>query len=158
MSNVDPFANEDFVLFPPSNLIHRVAEPYWDKEIDHWLLVVSFSGEYLVGSAGNPDAEYMVAVLGAAIARIEPLGVVFDLRDLDYRWGNSLMNVFACVERWESPDNPPFTVAAGPRCLPALQSLVTPCGAQPPAVLHADLESAIEDAFQLAAEWSARRV
>lgn len=59
MSNVDPFANEDFVLFPPSNLNHRV------------------------GSLGIPDAESMVAVLGAARARIEPEGVVFDLRGFD---------------------------------------------------------------------------
>jgi hypothetical protein len=58
------------------------------------LLVVAFSGRYRPGSAGNPDARHMSAVVAAALVGWDFDGVVLDLRELDYVWGDALLGVF----------------------------------------------------------------
>jgi hypothetical protein len=58
------------------------------------ILIVSFRGEYRWGSQGNPDAQYMRAVIAGALVAWHCNGVVLDLRELTYQWGNSLLHVF----------------------------------------------------------------
>ncbi|MEU4155181.1 hypothetical protein [Actinoplanes sp. NPDC026670] len=52
--------------------------------------MVTFTGTYGMGSAGNSDAVFMRAVLALALRAFAPVGVVLDLRELDYRWGDMM--------------------------------------------------------------------
>src|SRR5262249_16298306 len=57
-------------------------------------LVLKFSGAYRQGSAGNGDATLMRVITQAALSAWDPDAVVFDLRELDYKWGNGIWSVF----------------------------------------------------------------
>ncbi len=57
-------------------------------------LIFEFSGRYGIGAEGNDDAAYMAAVKSAWLAVCHVNAVVFDLRQLEYEWGNSIWNVF----------------------------------------------------------------
>lgn len=52
------------------------------------VLIITFSGTYPDGSAGNPVAEWMVATGEELLRQHRPQGLVVDLRDLWYRWGD----------------------------------------------------------------------
>jgi hypothetical protein len=152
------FDERELELFPESGLTCRLSERTLDDDDGFaQVLILKFAGSYRRGSAGTPDAEYMVAMLGAALARFSPDAVVFDFMELEYEGGNSLLGVLMVLEQWAAPDPPRLVIAAGPASLPALRSLVTPVGAEPPAWLLASRDAAIEFGLKLASERSRRR-
>jgi hypothetical protein len=63
------------------------------------ILVVKYVGVYPLGSAGNDDAQYMYAMAKAGVAAFEPWGVIHDLSELNYEWGDMLDNVFTIGPR-----------------------------------------------------------
>src|SRR5579862_5459896 len=73
-------------------------------------LVLKFSGDYGIGTAGNGDAAYMRIVTRAAVSAWPCDAVVFDLRDMTYWWGNSIWGLFG-------NSIPPSGVEALPRAL-----------------------------------------
>jgi hypothetical protein len=95
-------------------LIPSEKRPYLE------VLVVRYSGVYPFGSAGNADARYMYAMAKAAVAAFEPWGVIHDLSDLRYKWGDLLEMVFSV-----GPEVEPSPVAAvvGPGCEEAVRTL-----------------------------------
>lgn len=140
-------------LFGPSTLTYRVTSR--DLEVEDLfveVMVLKFVGDYQVGSRGNPDADFMVAILGAALSRLGPDAVVFDLTELAYQWGNSLLRIFDCLDRWDSEDPIGCAIAGGPGSLAGLESLLTPAGSSRPALLQEDLESAVQHALPGAIE------
>lgn len=54
------------------------------------LIAVNFSGVYPPGSAGNEFARAMVEFLRSALATTPACGVVLDLTQLDYVWGDAI--------------------------------------------------------------------
>lgn len=84
------------------------------------VLVVRYSGEYPCGSAGNADARYMHAMAKAAVAAFEPWGVIHDLSDLRYEWGDLLEMVFSVGPEVEPS---PVAVVVGPSCEEAVRTL-----------------------------------
>ncbi|GIE78648.1 hypothetical protein Aph02nite_45980 [Actinoplanes philippinensis] len=85
------------------------------------LLVVTFAGAYGVGSSGNGDALFMRAVIGLALRAFAPAGVVLDLRELDYRWGDMMASVLNdAIVGGVAP-----AVVVSDACRKALTSLVT---------------------------------
>jgi hypothetical protein len=54
------------------------------------ILVIRYSGKYPIGSAGNDDAQYMYAMAKAGVAAFRPWGVIHDLSELVYEWGDRL--------------------------------------------------------------------
>jgi hypothetical protein len=58
------------------------------------VLVLAFSGTYGDGTLGNGDADYMRVITQAALSLWDVHGVVFDLRELRYCWGNGIWAVF----------------------------------------------------------------
>lgn len=52
--------------------------------------VVSFSGHYRRGSEGREDAVFVKVKMEEFCERFRPLGLVCDLRDMDYEWGDDL--------------------------------------------------------------------
>ena len=61
-------------------------------------LIFEFSGKYGVGSDGNRDADYMEAITSAFLSISNTNAVVFDLRKLDYEWGNRVWHVLQCED------------------------------------------------------------
>lgn len=59
-------------------------------------LVLEFAGKYGVGSLGNDDAAYIEATKSAWLSVLRVDAIVFDLRQMEYEWGNSIWNAF----RW----------------------------------------------------------
>src|SRR5262245_57191729 len=69
------------------------------KSADYYdLLVVKFKGKYRYGSSGNPDATFMSAMAEAGIVAWGPAGLILDLSELAYEWGDQLEEVFAAGE------------------------------------------------------------
>ncbi|TWU50704.1 hypothetical protein Poly51_39970 [Rubripirellula tenax] len=59
------------------------------------VLVVRFSGKSGFGCANNSDAIYMEAMTRAGITAFDSVGVILDLRELAYEWGDMMVNPFA---------------------------------------------------------------
>jgi hypothetical protein len=111
-------------VFPESALAWAVAEASWDE--GGWfcqVLRVRFSGVYRPGSAGSPDAGLMMAVTAAALAHGTPDVVLFDLSELDYRWGDGLLGIFEVVAARDAEHPVRTVVVAGPACIGAVRSL-----------------------------------
>jgi hypothetical protein len=86
------------------------------------ILVIRYQGEYPVGSAGNPDARYMYAMATAGIAAFRPFGVIHDLSELGYTWGDMLDMVLDVGPFDESKVQ--SAVVVGPRCEEAVRTLL----------------------------------
>ena len=126
-----------------------------DEESRTDVLVVSFSGVFGTGSAGNGDASYMQAMTLSALAGYSCEAIVVDLQQLDYRWGDALLSVFQDIYQFKNdPGEPSFpaVVVTSESCRLALLSL---CGvSEVDAAWHfRDREQAIAAAHQKAKEW-----
>jgi hypothetical protein len=78
------------------------------------IVLVSFSGDYPHGSAGDKIALKMKAVVRAAVKKFHPSAVVFDLSELNYRWGDAISGIFWALLRDERELLPSCIVAADP--------------------------------------------
>lgn len=84
------------------------------------VLVVGFSGRYRAGSAGNPDATYMRAMVAAGFEAWGASAIVLDLGALEYVWGDELDRVFSFGRERDLP----VAVVVGPKCEEAVRTLV----------------------------------
>ena len=84
------------------------------------VLVVAFYGEYGIGSAGAPDAWYMSAIIKAGLDVHHPNGLIIDLSELNYVWGDNLDMVFSPGDL----STIPFAVVLGDRCKDAVGTLL----------------------------------
>lgn len=57
------------------------------------LVAVAFGGTYPPGSDGNEFALEMVAFVRAVVAKTNPNAVLFDLRGLNYTWGDGICSI-----------------------------------------------------------------
>lgn len=87
-----------------SNLQYQIFTTQLHGDIGPTALVLKFSGTYGYGSGGNRDAAFMRAITLAAISAWDAGAVIFDLRELDYEWGNDIWDVFG------DSSIPPFTL------------------------------------------------
>ncbi|MBA4190032.1 MAG: hypothetical protein C0467_18765 [Planctomycetaceae bacterium] len=83
------------------------------------ILVIKYIGVYGFGSGGNADARYMRAMVRAGIDAFEPWGVVHDLSELSYEWGDMLDQVFIGPDVEHSV----MAVVVGPNCEEAVRTL-----------------------------------
>lgn len=58
------------------------------------ILLLAFDGPYGVGSAGRRDAAFLIAMSRAATALWYADALLFDLRRLDYVWGDDICGLF----------------------------------------------------------------
>jgi hypothetical protein len=118
--------NVRYFLGPARNQAHLV------------ILVIRYSGKYPPGSAGNDDARHMKAMAKAGVAAFKPWGVIHDLSELIYEWGDRLDSAFvgpeddAKASEWLGAvfgtSNPPLAgqaaVVVGPQCEEAVRTLL----------------------------------
>lgn len=88
---------------------------------DNEFLIIRFVGEYGGGSAGNSDATLMRAAVHLGRQAFDPTGIVLDLRDLDYYWGDMIADVLneAIV------DNVRPSVVVSDSCRDGMTSLIS---------------------------------
>jgi len=104
-----------------SNIEVRYFTTPTTKQYCH-MLIVKYSGSYPDGSGGNDDARYMMAMAKAGIVAFDGIwGVVHDLTDLKYSWGDRLENVIGVGPTIR--DNP-TAVVVGPYCEDAVRTLL----------------------------------
>jgi hypothetical protein len=110
------------------------------------ILVNRYIGIYPPGSAGNEDAQYMKAMAKAGVAAFEPWGVIHDLSELTYEWGDRLDSAFIGPEgngeggellgAVFATSNPPLAgqpaVVVGPQCEEAVRTLLLGENSQEP--------------------------
>ena len=90
-----------------------------------WVLELRFGGEYGSGSAGNPDAAFMGDMVSLAIGSCPWVdGVLLDLSELVYDWGDAIERVFDAVTRRDERLPVACVILGGPRSAPALSSLL----------------------------------
>src|SRR4029450_12810170 len=106
---------EPVEVFAPSQLaweVHHASVEDGDWAADTPKIV--FRATYRPGSQGSPDARFMKAITGAALANGLADVVLFDFMDLDYRWGDTLMGLFQVVDNHDREFPVGCVGAAGP--------------------------------------------
>ena len=88
------------------------------------ILVVKYVGTYPPGSSGNDDARFMYAMAMAGVAAFEPWGVIHDLSEFRYTWGDQLDIVFDVGPQNGSESASPVAVIVGPGCEKAVRTLM----------------------------------
>ena len=121
--------------------IFTVALP--SKRSVKQVMVISFEGEYGIGSEGNDDACFMQVMTIAALQAWHVSALVFDLRQMRYEWGNSLASVFnARGDRFKQPG---FTIiVASDQNREAIKGLLHFAGMAPDDWVASSLEDAVQ--------------
>ena len=81
------------------------------------ILIISFKGTYRYGSSGNKDADLMLGIIFLGYKLFQPQKIVLDLSELDYMWGNKLLNVLH-IGKGKS-----FAIVVGSKCKEGIISL-----------------------------------
>jgi len=99
-------------------------ETFVSSETPPEFLVIRFFGAYRIGSAGQPDAQYIIATAKAAMAAWYSRSVILDFQDLAYQWGDNMMWVTAI--RWDGGTrlDAPMAIVVGDKCRTAMMSLL----------------------------------
>lgn len=88
------------------------------------IMILKFFGEYGFGSAGNSDAKYMRAMGEAVLEAWNPGGLILDLSDLSYEWGDQLEDVFY-IGSYKYRDKPfPVALIVGDKSEEAIRTLI----------------------------------
>jgi hypothetical protein len=90
----------------------------------HDILIIKYFGRYPDGSAGNTDARNMVAMGKAALYAYEPSGVIIDLSELYYEWGDMLERVFGIGSDRHVDAELPLATVVGSHCREAIRTLI----------------------------------
>jgi len=107
-----------------SLLTHEVKLPETAKFGVPAFKVISYHGEYRHGSAGEPDACYIVATATAAHKAWYTDGIVIDFSDLAYEWGDNMEWVLGIGQGAPAKCAFPLVIIVGDRCREALGSLI----------------------------------
>lgn len=101
-----------------SNIQFSIQRWTGDKRPYRSILLISFSGDYRDGAAGGPDALYMNGIVGMINEIWSPGGIILDLRNINYKWGDEMDLVLS------APSQDPFAVLVSEKCEPAISTLV----------------------------------
>jgi hypothetical protein len=88
------------------------------------VLAAAFSGHYGIGARGSNDAVLIQSMLAAALTAWEPFGLVLDLRDLAYEWGDEMTDVLLTSDPCDRRRKLPVAVLVSSKCREGLTSLV----------------------------------
>ncbi len=122
MKTTDILENLDLEIISDIEVSYLKGSCRSKKHLD--ILIVKYSGKYKVGSAGNEDARYMFAKAQYGLNCIEPAGVILDLSDVDYVWGDMMELVFSVgMNQYENVELP-LTIIIGSKCQKAIGTLI----------------------------------
>jgi hypothetical protein len=78
------------------------------------IVTVAFAGNYPPGSDGNDCAAEMVSYLRSVLATTNAVAVLFDLRRLQYTWGDAIGALAWALREGAARFRPSAIVASGP--------------------------------------------
>jgi hypothetical protein len=107
------------------------------------VMVVRFEGVYRIGSGGNSDATFMVAMGNAGVEAFEPDAIIIDLSSLAYEWGDMMDSVFGIG----SDRKVPTAIIVGEQCRPAIGTLCFGVNSTKDACEHDDIFDSLEAAW-----------
>lgn len=85
---------------------------------DQTILVGEFAGIYRNGSEGNSDGLFMLSKMVSAYFLFETIAVIiYDLRGLEYKWGNTLLKplqIFEEIGRDEEETKKKIVIVSSP--------------------------------------------
>ena len=87
-------------------------------------LIIQFSGFYRHGSQGTGDGELMRVVTRMALTAWEANAVVFDLRDLDYRWGDNIFGIYRQGRSGSGIEDRPRVTIISTKCASGFESSI----------------------------------
>ncbi|MDC3955806.1 hypothetical protein [Polyangium jinanense] len=134
-----------FMIDSSSPTIHSAAEVHAEGMMRIGL--VRFSGTYRQGSEGLDDAVLIGRVLNMFCAMIDPDGMIVDMSDLDYRYGNDL---HVATYKFHGARSP-IVVVVKPHQLDAYRDAGINC-------IGSDGSAAMGLAVERATEWARGRV
>lgn len=106
-----------------SNIKYSIALAPHERCSTPEFVVVKFTGVYRYGSAGRPDALFLVSMLAAVQKAWFTTSLIIDFTDFSYEWGDE-MNWIHDVGRFlPSPCDKPLAIVVGDQCRAALQTL-----------------------------------
>jgi hypothetical protein len=103
-------------------------------------LVLEFSGRYGYGSLGNADGQFMRTITLCALSLWTVEAVVFDLRELEYEWGNTIWGMYGHSIDPSGIGDLPYATVVSDLCRAGFQTCESIVGP-----LFDDLESALEN-------------
>lgn len=133
---------------PPKGIKARFYRVESSVNNHSMIAVVSFHGKMPDGSRGKAHGRYIAAETLYWMTLTDALSVVLDFRDLDYRWGDSMLGAFQVLEdrfreQWSDIDmSLPIKLLSSDKSS-GLYSLITN-----QSVFFATIEEAIESCSQ----------
>ena len=130
-----------------SDLKYRIFTIERNKRHRLNLTILEWTGTYGYGSQGNYDGVFMRVVTYAALSAWHSHGVIFDLRGLEYEWGDKILEMFGRGLDPSGVEDMPYATLISEKCRPGFStcmSIVEP--------VFDTLESAVEDVARRALE------
>jgi hypothetical protein len=134
-----------------SNIQYRIFTCDISGERNATALVLQFSGIYGYGSGGNDDGEFMRTITLCALSLWRVDAVIFDLREFDYQWGNTIWGMFGRSIDPSGIGDLPYATVVSDRCRAGFESCAGIVGP-----LFDDLEMAIANVRPRAQEHLAK--
>lgn len=126
-----------------------VAVTVGELENERGVMVLAVTGKYKMGAAGNVDADFIFERTEAAIRERSPKAVLVDMSTLEYEWGDMMDRVLDIGKGDIQTRGIPTAFVIGPKCAPALGTLIHGEDSTEPATT----ENNIFDDFEKAREW-----
>ena len=145
-----PLGDQDHMELNPLNIREDVSvdHAYFQTQLPSPpnldILVVRFTGQSGFGCANNSDAIYMEAMIRAGITAFDPVGVLLDLRNMAYEWGDMMVNPLCAGHQHYVDSDLPLAVVVSDLNREGLTSLVTDeMQSDPSKLLFETMETAI---------------
>lgn len=86
---------------------------------------MEWNGVYGDGSRGNDDGVFMRVTTLAALSAWHANGVVFDLRNLHYQWGDKIWEMFGRGIDPSGVEDLPYATVVSEKCMPGFRTCMS---------------------------------
>ena len=137
------------------SITHAYFETKLPSPPHHDVLVVQFTGQSGFGCANNSNARYMAAMIHAGLTSFSPIGVLLDLREMAYEWGDMMAQPLCGGHaHYANGRNLPLAVVISDVNRGGLTSLVTDeLGLDPSSLLFESMEAALRHLDRDVPDW-----
>lgn len=87
--------------------------------------VMEWSGVFGDGSRGNDDGVFMRVITLAALSAWHANGVVFDLRNLHYEWGDKIWEMYGRGIEPSGVEYLPYATVISEKCMPGFKTCMS---------------------------------
>ena len=108
-----------------SNLTYRIFT--LEHKIAHTVrvTVMEWNGVFGDGSQGNDDGVFMRVTTLAALSAWHSNGIVFDLRNLHYEWGDKIWEMYGRGIDPSGVEDLPYATVISEKCMPGFRSCMS---------------------------------